>query len=134
MRYFFFTILFSPPHHRFTVLTMLLSCNGKNSMFSLNSFQQAQKDHLTPPGAGRITGLKRSSVHLPGRQKRLKNIHRSLHVHWDPQQPKGAARIQKEFFSQKERKGASLQQLGTGLAACKYSWLLLMLWQFLSEG
>lgn len=77
---------------------MLLSCNSKNSVFSLNSFQQAQKDHLAPPGAGRVAGLKRSSVHLPGRQKRSKTFtdlctYTGIH-----------SRIQKEFFSQKERK------------------------------
>lgn len=38
----------------------------------------------------------RNLMHLLGRQKRLKYIHKVLHVHWDPQQAEGPARIQKE--------------------------------------
>lgn len=76
---------------------MLLRYSGKNSVFLCVSFsfQEAERP-FDPCGSGEDCCAERNSVHLLGRQERLKHIHRALHVHWGSQQPKGAARIQKE--------------------------------------
>lgn len=104
-------------------LTSLFSYNGRNKIFLL-PFKKHIKTICPLWKCGGFLCWEKCGT-LLGRQKRLEYVHgahASTAIHTNPREP-----------SESKKKKPSVKQMGTGLAASKYCWLLLMLWQAMSK-